>query len=139
MQPSFSILQRGLLGMAILACVALLVTARCLEPVGRGYGTHQQLGLPACMSRVLWGVSCPACGMTTSWAWATRGQWTLAVQANAGGFLLALIALAFIPTSCYWLAIGKTFLSDRTWLILGMSLFVALAVAIAQWCCQLLR
>ena len=138
MQPAFSILQRGLLGLLPVVLLALLVTARCLEPAEVGYGTHQQLGLPACMSRVLWGMPCPACGMTTSWAWATRGRWTLAVEANAGGFLLALIALALVPASCYWLAVGKTFPGDRTWLMLGMSLCVALAVATAQWGWRLL-
>lgn len=139
MQPALSILQRGLLGLVPLVLLALLSTARCLEPAERGYGTHQQLGLPACTSRMIWGVPCPACGMTTSWALAARGQWTLAAQANAGGLLLALIALALVPTSCYWLAIGKTFLGDRTCLILGMSLVVALAVAIVQWGWRLLN
>ncbi|MCC7334372.1 MAG: DUF2752 domain-containing protein [Pirellulaceae bacterium] len=139
MQPAFPILQRGLLGLVLLVLLALLATARCLEPADRGVGTHQQLGLPACMTRVVWGVPCPACGMTTSWALATRGQWTLAAHANAGGFLLCLIALALVPTSCYWLAVGKTSPSDRTWLTLGMSLLVALAVAIAQWGWRLLH
>lgn len=138
MQLANSILQRGLMGLALLVLLSLLATARCLEPAEPGYGTHQQLGLPGCMSRVLWGVPCPACGMTTSWALAARGQWALAANANAGGFLLSLIALALVPTSCYWLAVGKTFPDDRACWILGMSIFAALAVAIAQWGWRLL-
>lgn len=131
-------LQRILLGTACIAVLILLIIARSLEPAQRGYGTHQQLGLPACTSLVLWGIPCPACGMTTSWAWATRGKWTLAAEANAGGFLLLLIALAFVPTTCYWLAAGKNLPSDRTWLLLGMSLLGALAVATVQWGWRLL-
>ncbi|MEO8268664.1 MAG: DUF2752 domain-containing protein [Aureliella sp.] len=139
MQPAFLILRRGLLGSALVALLALLLTARYLEPAERGYGTHQQLGLPACMSRTMWGVSCPACGMTTSWALATRCNWGAAAEANAGGFLLAVIGLALVPAICYWLAIGKTFPGDRAWLLLGMSIFVALAVSITQWGWRLLH
>ncbi len=138
MRPSLDILQRCPLGLTLLVLLSLLATARRLEPAEQGYGTHQQLGLPPCVSQALWGVPCPACGMTTSWALATRGQWTLAVQANAGGFLLALIALAVILISCYWLAIGKAFPGDRASLILGVSILVALAVATAQWSWRLL-
>lgn len=139
MHPANSILRRGLMGLALLGVLSLLATARCLEPTEQGYGTHQQLGLPECVSRELWGVPCPACGMTTSWALVARGQWTLAANSNAGGFLLALIALAVVPTSCYWLAVGKTFPGDRACWILGMSIFAALAVAIAQWCWRMLH
>ena len=36
--------------------------------------------------------------MTTSWAYVTRGHWHLAVQTNAGGALLAVLALVTAPT-----------------------------------------
>lgn len=129
---------RSLLAGATVCVLVLLVVARWAEPSERGYGTHQQLGLPVCPSRMLWNASCPVCGMTTAWAWTTRGHWALAIQANAGGWLLAIFALAFVPISCYWLAVDKALPANRTWLLLGLYLWFALAVAVAQWGWRLL-
>ncbi len=78
--------------MTLLPITALAVAGR-LEPDSRGLGTHQQLGLPPCSMRALLGIRCPSCGMTTSWAYFTRGQWQRSFQTNAGGFLLAFYAI----------------------------------------------
>ena len=72
---------------------ALLVASR-LQPDSRGLGTHQQLGLPPCSMRMLFGIRCPGCGMTTSWAYFTQGEWLASAQANVAGFLLAWFSLA---------------------------------------------
>jgi hypothetical protein len=72
--------------------VGLFATAACLTPSDRGYGTHQGLGLPPCTIVQWYGMRCPSCGMTTAWAHMTRGDVVQAVQANAGGALLALAA-----------------------------------------------
>jgi hypothetical protein len=80
------------LAIAILP-VALLMVASRLEPNSQGLGTHQQLGLPPCSMRVVFGIRCPGCGMTTSWAHFTRGQWLQSWQVNSGGFLLACFSI----------------------------------------------
>lgn len=72
---------------------ALIVASR-LIPDSRGLGTHQQLGLPPCSMRMLFGIRCPGCGMTTSWAYFTQGEWLASAQANVAGFLLAWFSLA---------------------------------------------
>src|SRR5438105_1310745 len=74
------------------ALIALLVTAARLTPSSAGLGTHQQLGLPPCTVLDWFGIRCPSCGMTTSWAHMVRGQVLAAARANAGGALLALAA-----------------------------------------------
>src|SRR5207302_1856701 len=66
--------QRAGLFMAAAALVTLLATARMLSPDDRGHGTHEQLGLPPCTFYLTFGRPCPACGMTTSWAWLLRGN-----------------------------------------------------------------
>lgn len=118
---------------AMAVVIGLLLVARFLTPSTRGFGTHQQLGLPPCSSVLLWGARCPACGMTTSWSYLTRGRIIDAWHANAGGTLLGLIALAYIPAFCYYLARG--YWSRHGWLSfsLAMSLSVALLVAFGQW------
>ena len=76
---------------------ALLFTAAILRPSTRGFGTHQQLGLPPCSIRMFFDVRCPACGMTTSWAHTVRGQLPSALKANIGGTLLAMLAVLAGP------------------------------------------
>jgi hypothetical protein len=125
---------RALTLLAGIGTLALLTTARILEPASDGLGTHQQLGLPPCTSIYLFGVRCPSCGMTTAWALTTRGLWIEALQVNAGGFLLALIALAYLPASCYFFLSGRSSRGGWFSLSLAISLMVALAVATLQWC-----
>ena len=70
----------------------LLLTARLLQPSSDGFGTHRQLGMPACSLVAILGVRCPSCGMTTSWVYWMRGDVLRAVEVNAGGSMLALAA-----------------------------------------------
>ena len=91
------LLAAGLLG--------LLGVARGLEPDPRGYGTHLQLGLGPCAFFVVTGRLCPTCGMTTAFAWFTRGSLAESWWANPAG---CLIALLIVPVSiwllvCVWL------------------------------------
>ena len=76
----------------------LLGVTTQLTPSQAGLGTHHQLGLPPCSARVILGIRCPACGMTTSWAHFVRGSWLTSLRTNMGGFLLALYSfpLAFV-------------------------------------------
>ncbi len=120
--------------LVISVLLAMLFTSRFyLRPSALGYGTHEQLGLPPCTFVALWSMRCPACGMTTSWAHATRGQWVSAWEANAGGALLALIAMAYIPVFCYYVLRG--YWSRHGWLSLSLavSLIVAVVSAAVQW------
>ena len=76
---------------------ALMVAAAVLTPDPSGMGTHQQFGLPPCTFKLLAGVPCPSCGMTTSWSFLVRGRLFDAFLANAGGALLGLLAAAAVP------------------------------------------
>jgi hypothetical protein len=73
------------------------VVAYRLEPDPRGFGTHQRLGLPPCTIRAVFGIPCPSCGMTTSFANITKGRWRQAARANVSGLILALVCLVLIP------------------------------------------
>ena len=137
-RPPASRWSKVVLLVAIATVLALFSLARALRPSPLGYGTHQQLGLPPCSSVALFGIRCPACGMTTAWSYALRGQWIDAWHANAGGLVLVVIALVYIPTFCYYLARG--YWSRHGWLSfsLALSLSAALLVAAGQWLTRLL-
>jgi hypothetical protein len=131
--------QRITLAALALALVALLVTARILTPDARGHGTHQQLGLPPCTFYLVFQRPCPACGMTTSWAWLLRGEIGHALAANAGGTLLAILSLVGAP----WLSIsalhGRWFgFRPREWTIAAFAGMVSLVTA-GQWVWRLLK
>ena len=77
--------------------VGVLATARALRPDPRGFGTHKQLGLPPCGFLGATGVPCPSCGMTTAFAWTTRGRLDRACRSNAAGALLTLSLAVSVP------------------------------------------
>ncbi|HMP79085.1 MAG TPA: DUF2752 domain-containing protein [Pirellulaceae bacterium] len=89
--PSHWIARWALVASGLAICLAL-ATARCLTPDERGYGTHQQLGLPPCSGRYLWRGVCPSCGMTTSWSWMMRGNLVRAAEANISGLAMGIAA-----------------------------------------------
>lgn len=133
----FDRLERGLLVSAGLCLLGLLVVARFLTPSQSGMGTHQSLGLPPCGAVVLWGIPCPSCGMTTSWAWFVRGDFWRSWATNPGGFLLAI----FVVLMSGWMGISG--LLNRWWpvrcepyLVLGMGGIVFL-VTLLQWLARL--
>lgn len=85
----------------------LLCVAAVLKPNVRGRGTHEQLGFPPCSIVTLFGVPCPSCGMTTSWANLVRGRVIAAWKANAGGTLLAMAAIWAAPWLMASAAVGR--------------------------------
>lgn len=68
--------------------LAVTVGAMLVHPSPHGHGSHQQLGLPACPSVVLFGRPCPGCGLTTSFAALVRGDLATAWAAHPFGPLL---------------------------------------------------
>jgi len=101
-QSSPAARQAGIRVAALLTALTpltLLIIAGNLTPAKQGLGTHQQLGLPPCSMRYMFGIRCPACGMTTSWSYFAKGNWFASISTNAGGFLLALLCIAIIIIS----------------------------------------
>lgn len=90
-----------------LALFGLLIMASRLEPSKSGLGTHHQLGLPPCSIRMLFGIRCPSCGMTTAWAHFANGSVLSAAQSNLGGLLLAVYALGCIAIGFRMVVSGR--------------------------------
>jgi hypothetical protein len=129
--------QRWLLTAAGIVLLGLLFTAARLTPNPRGIGTHQQLGLPPCTVAQWYGIRCPSCGMTTSWAHLTRLNLVAAVRANAGGTLLALAACLCGPWFVASGALGRWLggVPQENWtLAAGLTI---VAVTIIDWTLRL--
>lgn len=91
-----------MLAAACVALVGLLLLGTVVTPAAEGYGTHEQLGLPACSSMALFGVPCPGCGVTTSVTLATHGRLVESFLTQPFGLFTALVGLLLIP----WTAFG---------------------------------
>jgi hypothetical protein len=128
---------RWLLGLWTLGLIAGFVLAASLEPDPRGYGTHQRLGLPPCSFQILFGLKCPSCGSTTSFAHFVRGEWFASIRSNPGAFVLALLSACMVPWGAYSVWIGRTWkLEDPAtafvWILSGV-----VVIALVQWICRL--
>ena len=83
------------------AATALLAVAYSLRPSERGFGTHEQLGLPPCIFLQLTGIPCPSCGLTTSFAHAAHLNWLASFTTQPFGFVAFLLTALSIPGACY--------------------------------------
>ncbi len=122
--------------MAVLVGVGLLATllvASQLRPDSRGLGTHQQLGLPPCSLWIATGIRCPACGMTTSWAYATRGQLNDALRSHVGGTLLAAATAVCAVSALGIAASGRWPLRQPSEAVTIGLVVVALAMLLGEW------
>ena len=57
----------------------------------------------SCLSRGLWGVSCPGCGMTRSFVYLAQGSLAESIAVNRVGWLLAIATIVQIPYRSYLL------------------------------------
>lgn len=129
---------RAACGLWGILLIGIFFTATQLTPDPSGLGTHQQLGLPTCTVREIFGVPCPSCGMTTSFAHFVRGQFFRSAQTNAAGLWLAVCCTVQIPW-CLRIAItGRYgFVYSLSEILLGIVFSVTL-IALVQWAFRLL-
>ena len=129
--------QRLVMAFAGAVLIGLLITASRLTPSPRGMGTHQRLGLPPCTLVQWYGLRCPSCGMTTSWAHMMRGHVLASFRANSGGALLALASVAVAPWLLVSGALGRWVVAPpHEWTALAVGLGI-IAVTLVDWAVRL--
>lgn len=124
---------RWLLGMMAVGMVSIFCMAYWLKPDPRGFGTHQQLGLPPCSFKEICGIPCPHCGMTTSFSNIVRGDFSAAWDANPGGLLLAAILTVLIPWCLAISATGRWVGTSEPFRYLIFGMIGYLVVIFAIW------
>jgi hypothetical protein len=92
----------------ILVAAGLLAVSAWLTPDPQGFDTHTQLGLARCGWPAAYGIPCPTCGMTTSFALMVRGRVFRAFLVQPLGALLALATIAALPFGIHALATGRS-------------------------------
>jgi len=91
-----------------LGSLGLLTVAMLLRPSPAGHGTHTALGMPPCSWADRLNAPCPACGMTTSFAYAANGDPLGSLRAQPFATLLALGTAAAFWAGLYIAATGST-------------------------------
>jgi hypothetical protein len=115
------------------AGLALFLFAGLIEPNSRGFGSHQQLGLPECGFYQRTGYPCPTCGMTTAFAWMVRVHPLKAFVAQPAGALAALVFAGITVLAGYAALSGKKFCFPlNTTSVCYIALF-ALAAVLLSW------
>jgi len=128
---------RALLTAWSLAVAGGLVVAYRLEPDPRGFGTHQRLGLPPCTIRAVFGIPCPSCGMTTSFANVTKGRWREAARANVAGLLLFVVCAVMVPWCWLSAFYGRLCWVRRPASLAALILLAVCGVATVEWIIRL--
>ena len=117
----------------LLFLVAGFGVALSLDPDPRGFGTHQQLGLPPCTFRLLFGIPCPGCGMTTCFAHFVRGHFGDSVRANPAGAILATVSALLIPWSLWSLYRGRLWMVSDPVQFTGFLAFSLAGLIVLVW------
>ena len=122
---------------APLLFIGVTIIALLLTPDPKGYGTHQQLGLPACTFYYLTGWVCPSCGLTTSFSHMVHLQWKQAFSAHVfGPFLyLSFAVLAFF--SMLEACGKKTFLRSTTYVKKSFWIYLIVGIFFLTWILRL--
>jgi hypothetical protein len=122
--PLLRIWLRALLVLMAVLLIGVFAVAVYLNPYGedgqaRRLETHLQLGLPTCTVKQVFGIPCPSCGMTTSFALFVRGDLLNSLRANWAGTILATFCLAMIPFGLVGAVRARTamVLSGLNWLL----------------------
>lgn len=79
------------LGATVLAALAIVALGLWTTPDPRGFGTHEQLGMPPCQFLVWTGIPCPGCGVTTSVALAAQGEFVASFRNQPFGLFAAIV------------------------------------------------
>lgn len=122
-----------LLGFGLAAIALIVVLATVVEPDARGFGTHERLGLPACIPMEKWGIPCPGCGVTTSIALAWHGQVQASIHNQPFGFITAVA----LPSYAIWAIVtalcGRNLATSVSRWRLGWFGIVLVAVMALSW------
>lgn len=104
-----------------------------LEPDGKGYDTHTQLGLDPCGWPVAYGIPCPTCGCTTAATHLVHGAVVDAFVTQPFGAALALFGLLLGLHALVCLVLGRSFVDLIVRVSFGRWLLGAVALFLLAW------
>lgn len=89
-----------------------------------------------CMSRSLFGLSCPGCGLTRSFIYLAHGDWQAAWRVHRLGWLVAAIVLFQLPYRAWMLAGRRDGMPVR---LVQWHAGIVVALLLVNWCLGLVE
>jgi hypothetical protein len=121
------------LGLIVVFGIAAWLNPYYDDGSARTMETHRKLGLPPCTFKVVTGIPCPSCGMTTSWSLLLHADPVAAVQANSVGALLAAFGLLLTPWCVYSAVRGTTPFVRSLERAVAVVVFTFLTLMLLRW------
>ena len=123
-----------LIAVVVVAAAAGMVYAlRRVRPDGRGFGTHEQLGMQPCGWPASYGFPCPTCGVTTAASHLVHLEPIDAMIAQPFGAALALVGLLGAGYAAVCLLTGRSYMDRIVRLPYGTAFVVGLILLFASW------
>jgi hypothetical protein len=129
-QPTSPAARRRHWEMLVICSIAIVLTfALTIRSDGRvAVRGIERIALPqTCLSRTLFGVDCPACGLTRSFIELSRGHWSESLAYHRLGWMMALAVVLQIPYRTACLATARS-LHPMATTIFGQMLIAALLI-----------
>lgn len=111
----------------------LILTALSVQPDGRGYGTHESLGMEPCGYLERTGQPCATCGMTTAFSNTVRLRLPSAFRANPAGMLLCLLVISMPAWILHSIFTGAPCLRFLLWRGGRLIPVILLLLVMASW------
>jgi hypothetical protein len=131
-KPTIPALDRAWHIQVLVICAMALAAAPLLQVQGpqkvslRGWAAAELP--PLCGSQVMFGISCPGCGLTRSWVSLAHGDVSRSLMHHRLGWLLMALAMLQIPYRLHALYTGRPLLPDRLASGIGFALVAALII-----------
>lgn len=130
--------QRLLAGGLCAGAGTVLGLSASMTPADAGHGTHEQIGLPACMWAAYFDAPCATCGMTTAFAHAAEGNLLDSLLTQPMGMLLAVGTAVGFWFALYVALTGSRVGAMALSLLRPRSLWIMAGLAGAAWVYKLI-
>ena len=121
-----------------LAVLLILGLGAWLTPDARGVGTHEQLGLPECMTMHIFGFPCPFCGMTTAFSHMAHGEFASAVRTQPAGALAFVLSIGYLASNLFTAGTGRIPSAFRNKILVRRVWWAGVGIVAVAWCYKLL-
>lgn len=119
-------------GVAVAGSVCFTTLAR-VQPDARGFGTHEQLGLPACGWPLHYGIPCPTCGCTTAACLVVHGRLFAALATQPFGAAFAAVGTLVAVHATLCLLRSRSFVDLLVRVRFGRWVVAAIALLLLSW------
>ncbi len=131
--PVSSITDRVMALVVVGAAALLVYILAAVVPDGRGYGTHEALGMEPCGWPIQYGIPCPTCGVTTSACLMVHLSPLQSILVQPFGAYLTLVGLWSAAIAGICLVRRRSFVAWIGFLPYGLIVVIGFVLMFLSW------